>query len=224
MQITRVKDLDEGIEAAFDLFKQQVVSANRPVIALSGGSTPEPLYSAFQSYYSGKPQHVSPGFCWVDERIVSYDSPRSNYGSCVQRFPAVKNFTRVPFPTELPVEEIPDVYRRSLKAYGLCNTDGLLTPTVSIVGMGADGHTASVFPGVPLVHGNDVAAMCVQPNTNEWRATLTLQTILGSEMIIALVFGKDKQVSLRKCLTTPSALPFGQLVSKRLFLITDIDV
>lgn len=223
------------------VFWGQKAIARRGVfhLALSGGSTPKALYAAL----AGEPyahqlawQHVH--LWWSDERDVPSDHPDSNYklayDAWIGKVPIPpENVHRVP--TELGAAQAAAQYEAAIesrverRAGRDGPTSGFVLPTFDLIllGMGDDGHTASLFPGTPALHERRrlVAAQFV-PKLNAQRITFTAPLINAADVVIVLVSGAGKAETLRRVLLgdyRPDVLP-AQLVAPtdgKLFWMVD---
>ena len=172
-------------------------------IALSGGNTPRPIYERlstepYRSRIDWSKVHVFFG----DERCVPPDSDQSNY-----RMASEALLSRVPIPPdhvhrirgEIDPEQAAIEYGRLLKEmFG----DGGLD--LILLGMGPDGHTASLFPGTPALH--ETRHRCVANYVDKlrsWRVTLTAPFINRSREVMFLVSGADKAATLAQVLEGP---------------------
>ncbi len=163
-------------------------------VALAGGSTPEPLYEALGSEKNqGRVDWEKVHLFWGDERHVPSDHPDSNYGMVRQALLEKvvipeDNVHRVP--AELDVHEAATVYEADLRAF----FDGAW-PRFDLVllGMGEDGHTASLFPhsdGLKEEQRWFIANYA--PKRETWRLTLTKNAINAARQIVVLVSGQLK--------------------------------
>lgn len=170
-------------------------------IALSGGSTPRALYRLLASDSWRK------RFDWsrielfqVDERAVPIDHPDSNFGmierELLHSLPIPQNNVHRVH-TELGAQAAAEEYeaqlRNSLAASGIPRIDVLL------LGMGADGHTASLFPGTEALHETSrlVLGYMVE-KLNAPRITLTFPVINNADKVLFLVSGEGKAAILRE--------------------------
>jgi 6-phosphogluconolactonase len=167
-------------------------------IALSGGSTPRPVYSLL----------ASPGFrerfpwartqwFWGDERFVPHDDPESNYRMAWEALLA-----RAPVPPQnifpIPTDGTADVsahrYEQTLKQiYGKPTVDPAM-PLFNIVllGVGEDGHTASLLPGSAVLDERTRWVAVVAHGRPEVRITLTYPAIESSRNVAFLLQGQSK--------------------------------
>ncbi|MBK6765581.1 MAG: 6-phosphogluconolactonase [bacterium] len=196
---------DDVAEAAAALLLelQEEAIAERGVfrIALSGGSTPALLFKLLASAdWRDEMDFANWEVFWVDERAVAPTHKDSNYKLAhdllLSKIPVGEVF-RMPAEHE-NAREAAESYARTLK--------GRFTPkTISfdavLLGMGADGHTASLFPGTPaLESGAVVEAVEVQGNAIPQRLTLTLRALNSAQAVIFLVTGAEKSARLRDVL------------------------
>jgi 6-phosphogluconolactonase len=199
----------------------------RFAIALSGGSTPKRLYQLLaapplRDQLPWPRVHLF----WGDERCVPWDSADSNYGMAHDAMLA-----HVPIPPEnvhgIPFRVSPAAaageYERVLKSYYGAATLDPVRPLFDIVllGMGPDGHTASLFPGKPALDEERRWAIEVpEPGLNPYvpRVTLTYPTLDSSKSAVFVAAGADKAAMMRRALggerDLPSAriAPVGELV------------
>jgi 6-phosphogluconolactonase len=186
---------------------QEAVALNgRFSIALSGGGTPTGVYQllAQRPYCKQMPwQHTH--LFWGDERLVSPDNPGSNYGQAAELL--LKN---VPIPPEnvhrargeLDMETAVANYTDQLKAFAADSQLPILD--VVLLGMGNDGHTASLFPGSPVTQSEWVVGVTAKYNGRPaQRLSLTPTIINQARHIIFLVTGSSKAQTLQKVLYGP---------------------
>lgn len=209
-------------DAVITALNSAIARRGRATIALSGGNTPRAMYAHFAD--TSHASHASHAHAlhaaiewdrvhllWGDERCVPPEHPRSNFGMARDAFIA-----RVPIPPanvhrmkgELPPERAAAEYREELRAlFG----DGVPRIDVVHLGVGADGHTASLFPFDPVLDETE-QTVCVthQPETGEARLTLTLPVINAAEHVEFLAMGADKAAIVKTVLRgtrDPARLP-----------------
>lgn len=164
-------------------------------IALSGGNTPKLLFSILAEKYSESVNWSFVHFFWADERCVPPGDTESNYGVAARLF-----FSRIQIPLKnihrIKGEEEPEKeairYQKEILRHTKINRKFPVFDLI-ILGMGEDGHTASIFPGNPgLLESSKICATSAHPLTGQVRITLTGKVINNAESIVFLVTGKNK--------------------------------
>jgi 6-phosphogluconolactonase len=181
-----------------------IATRGRFVVALSGGSTPRATHAllATGEFAAGVDwPHVH--VFWGDERCVPPDHPDSNY-----RMARETLLDRVPIPAdnihrirgELDPDQAATTYQAELEA--VLDADGQFD--LILLGMGADGHTASLFPGTAALHEHTrwVVAHYVD-KLSAWRITLTPVIINAAAHVTFIVAGSGKAGRLREILAGP---------------------
>jgi 6-phosphogluconolactonase len=189
----------------------------RFAIALSGGSTPKILYEMlaappFLERFPWSRTH----FFWGDERFVPADDPQSNFRMTRE---ALLSRARIPsanihaMPTTGSPEAAAAAYERELKAfYGAERLD----PSrplfdVALLGLGGDGHTASLFPGSPALGEREHWVASVDDAKRGPRLTLTWPALESARQTAFLVTGKDKREILDRFRDGDKSLPAANL-------------
>lgn len=187
-------------------------------ICLTGGHTPERLYRLLADPARPWRDRITwqlVHLFWGDERHVPPDHPDSNYGMAARAL-----IDRVPVPSEQVHRmcgELPDA-RDAARAYEVELPEGFARAArqdqafdVMLLGLGEDGHIASIFPGSPLVASDPttgsgpvrVAAVWA-PHLNAWRITLTPRALLDARAIMMLVSGEKKAAAVHAALELPT--------------------
>ena len=192
-------------------------SRDRFAVCLSGGSTPRRLYQllAESPYRDALPWDRIHWF-WGDERFVPWDHPDSNYGmvraALLGRVPVPPgNIHGIPT-TGTPADAAA-AYERVLKShYGSESLD----PTrplfdIQVLGLGPDGHTASLIPGTSVLEERHRWVAEVIGGRPEPRITLTYPALESSRHTAFLVVGADKRETLSRALAGDQALPAARL-------------
>jgi 6-phosphogluconolactonase len=186
-------------------------------VSLSGGSTPKTLYAILASdeFRDRFPwQRVS--WYWGDERFVPYDHPESNY-----RMVREAMLSKVPVPPEnihpVPVDGTPEDaaqrYEQTLQeAYGAA----VLDPArplfdVTLLGLGPDGHTASLLPGEPVLEERKRWVGVVAHGRPEVRITMTFPVIDSSRRVAFLAAGREKAAIFQTIRTGDSQVPAARV-------------
>jgi len=170
-------------------------------IALSGGSTPKLLFTLLANeYVNSMPWHFVRLF-WVDERCVPPTHPESNFGMTYDSL-----LTHVPIHDsnifrmqgeDNPIKEAAR-YQKMLEKE-LHTNDGFPVFDLVLLGMGDDGHTASIFPdNMELLQSDQAVAVGTHPVSGQERITLTGKTILEAKQVVFLITGSSKATVLRQ--------------------------
>jgi 6-phosphogluconolactonase len=191
---------------AADLFvklaNEAITSRGRFCVALSGGSTPRGVHTLLASEAYRQTVAWQKVYCfWGDERCVAPTHKDSNYRMADETL-----LSQVPIPQEnvhrIRAERDPaeaaNCYEQTLRQVFGVHTGTQPQFDLVFLGMGADGHTASLFPGTPVLHAEDhlVTAHFVE-KLDAWRVTLTAAMINNSAYIAFLVAGEDKAATLK---------------------------
>jgi 6-phosphogluconolactonase len=164
-------------------------------VALSGGSTPNLLFNILGSGLHENTTWDYVHFFWGDERCVSPDDEESNFGMAKKLF-----FDKIEIPAgnihrisgENDPEEELKRYSEEIKSV-VRNQNGLPVFDLIILGLGGDGHTASIFPGNEnLLTSESICAVAVHPSSGQKRITLTGRVINNADIIVFLVTGSNK--------------------------------
>lgn len=202
------KDSDALSLAAAGIFveaaRQAIAARGRFLVALSGGSTPSGLYRLLAEEPHRKQIVWEKTFVfWGDERCVPPDDPGSNYRQAYETLlqhvsTPDQNVQRIR--AELEPDEASVGYAQTLKRFAAAGLDWPRFDLV-LLGMGADGHTASLFPGSPV----DPPAP-ILPVTADYqgrpalRITLTPKVFNNARLALFLVTGADKANTLSRVL------------------------
>jgi 6-phosphogluconolactonase len=187
-------------------------------VALSGGSTPRRLYEhlAEPPYRQTFPWSRTHWF-WGDERFVPHDDPLSNY-----RMVRDAMLSRAPIPqanihpicTEnVTPETAAATYERELRSF--YGTERLVTgrPLFDLIllGLGADGHTASLFPGTSVLNVRDRWVAAVVDAKSETRITLTYPALESGRHVAFLVTGEMKRSIFSRLRSGDGGFPAAHL-------------
>lgn len=165
-------------------------------IALSGGSTPKVLFRHLVENHAKSVDWHRVRFFWGDERCVPPDDEQSNFKMTnelllqpLQIKP--ENIFRVR--GEDPPEAEAVRYANQIKEVVESGSSGLPEFDFMMLGMGADGHTASIFPHqIELLKEEAICAVATHPETGQNRVTITGPTINASRKIVFMITGEAK--------------------------------
>ena len=182
----------------------------RASLALSGGGTPGPAYRALADM---KLPWERVDVFFVDERFVPPDHAESNYRLVEDTL--LK-------PLRLPSSQ---VFRmegeREDRDAAARDYEAKLPPVLDVVllGMGPDGHTASLFPGHPALEERERRVLSVVgPKPPPWRMTLTLPVLLSARAVLNLVAGAGKADAVRRALAGDVSLPAARVTNTQWML------
>jgi 6-phosphogluconolactonase len=184
--------------------EQAIAERGVATLAISGGSSPRPMFAMFAT--ADFPWH-SVNLFWVDERCVPWDDPQSNFEMARETWLGPAQFPERnihPVQTDaLPAEAARD-YDANIRAACELKADELPQFDVVHRGMGADGHTASLFPGSPFVTERKAIAVAVYvEKLGQWRVTLTGGVLEAARHTAILATGADKAATLDAVLNGP---------------------
>ena len=205
---------EAAAEEIVGLARESVAARGRFSIALAGGSTPRRTYELLGTRHRDDIDWSKTTVVYGDERFVPADDPRNNHRMVREAF-----LDRVPIPadhvhavstTARSVDEAAELYERTLRtALDSPTSDASVTVDVALLGVGPDGHTASLFPGSPALveHTRWVvpvdAPTHVQPAVP--RVTTTLPFLDAARAVIFLVAGADKRGVIGEILSGDAA-------------------
>lgn len=199
-------------------------SQDRFVVALSGGSTPKRMYQILAGL---ELPWARTHWFWGDERFVSPEDPRSNYRmareALFQHAP-VPAANIHPVPTRgLEPEAAAEAYEAELKRfYGSDRLDPLRPLfDVTLLGLGPDGHTASLFPGTAVLAERQKWVAAVIGAKDEARITFTYPLLECSRQVAFLVAGAEKRRMLGLLLGGDSDIPAGRLSKEHARVFAD---
>ena len=201
---------EQGVELFCRAAKDSVERRGRFAVALSGGSTPRQMHRTFakgpcRSQIFWDRTHIF----WVDERCVPADDPESNYGAARKDF-----LDHVPIPAEqvhpMPGHGFPEdgalSYQKELVDFFLLNDGEFPIFDLIFLGIGRDGHTASLFPGQKALEERESLVLAVKGGRPDvHRLTMTFPVLNHARQLVFLVSGKEKAGVLKNIIEEKGA-------------------
>lgn len=199
IQIVADKDalIDQAATETAEAIRTTIAQRGYCTLALSGGSTPRPVYERLAAMDLDWSKLL---IFWGDERYVPHDHPDSNARMAreawLSRVP-IPPTQIYPVPTDSGDAAIDAArYEATLRAVTACS-EGVPTLDVVLLGMGDDGHTASLFPGTAVLTETQRLIQAGSKD-GEPRITFTFPLINGARWIYFWVAGVSKQTALRQ--------------------------
>jgi len=181
-----------GDGAVRDRLRLALSAPGEPLVAVPGGGTPRPILQALAADWNPKWRAT---LTLTDDRLVPSGHPASNFGMVSAAFAGTRATIR------------PLVEGETLGGFELV-----------WIGMGADGHIASIFPGSPI--GRDAPPKVARawpdplpPEAPYERLTLTLSSLTATKALIVVARGEAKRGLLEAAVAGDESLPVGQLIS-----------
>ena len=206
MEIQIFSSLNELNESFTEWFKEVDSSGKQITVALSGGSTPKSLFGYWSSLPEGEIDWTKIKFFWGDERCVAPEDSESNFKMTKEHL-----FNNINIPEEnifrIKGENNPT---DEAKRYGeLLNSEleqqnGTPVFDIVILGMGDDGHTASIFPHeIELWNNENNCVTATHPDSGQIRVSLTGKVINAAKNVVFLVTGSNKADKVKEIIEQP---------------------
>ncbi|NJK34307.1 MAG: 6-phosphogluconolactonase [Oscillatoriales cyanobacterium SM2_2_1] len=204
-----------------EVYRQAIAARGMFTLVTAGGSTPKLLYGLLaEQNWDWARVHIFFG----DERYVSPQDPQSNQGMVRQCW-----LNHVPIPEKnihpMPTDEADpaiaaDRYAQHLKEFFLISDHSIPVFDLILLGMGDDGHTASLFPGTEALKVFD-RLVAVGHKQNEPRLTLTIPVLSAGSQILFLVEGAAKARVLHTVATATEVVYPAQLIRGQVHWLVD---
>jgi len=227
---------DALAQGAAEAWLNEIEISNRAgttqTVALSGGRIAKKFYAAIVAQAGARELDFAPvHFFWADERCVPPADAESNYRLALENL-----FEPLAIPAtgihRILGEEPPDFAATEAEAE-ICriaqlNTDGLPELDLVILGLGEDGHVASLFPGAAsdvIENHHAYLAIADSPKPPSARVTLSYAAIAAARRVWVLVSGQGKAGALRNSLASSGSTPLTRVIKlrKETCLFTDIE-
>jgi 6-phosphogluconolactonase len=194
---------DEVAAAALPLLREEarraVASRGRFALALSGGRTPRALYHRLAAAGPEALPYDRVEIFWGDERAVPPDHPASNFRLAYEAW-----LRHVPVPPErlhrIRGEEAPEAAARTYEAELLAVLNDPPTLDCVLLGIGEDGHIASLFPGSAALRSARYVEATRAPAPPTWRITLTPRALALARRVLVLATGRAKAPAVARAL------------------------
>lgn len=211
MMVGIIHTKEEFIEKAANWIISQIEKNGARKIALSGGKTPVPIYKALGEKFQQK-SFNGIEFFEVDERYVSVENSESNYKIITENLKQPVHH----FDTTIPIEKALEKYKEELPKD---NFD------LIILGIGPDGHIASLFPHTAALNTNEPVA---HTQTDEFavhdRLTLTFTEIMKAKNLLVLLNGKPEILKeLQHPSKTTEEFPANKLLEHRNLTVLSLE-
>lgn len=223
MNSTVFNNLEElyqkSAETFVELAEKSIQKHDKFVVALSGGSSPKAIFQLLATKeYAEKVEWSKVYFFWVDERWVSLDDDKSNakmtFETLLNQVPVNQNHIFLMYKDGVEPEKFAKEYEQQIR--NVLGNEGIFD--FVLLGMGDDGHTASLFPGEEILNEKEkwVDAYYLKPQ-EMYRITLTEPILNKAENILVVAFGESKKHALNEVLNgayNPELYPL-QLINKK---------
>jgi len=191
-----IKQLNAGLAQALVAELENVLGKGQyPLtLAISGGRTPQGLLAQLVDQHIHSPIWKQMEIIWVDERHVPLHDPDSNYGNARPFIEALG----VPAEHIHPMGRNPDTikaareYHEFLTQLAHRRPAGQALFDLTLLGLGPDGHMASLFPGTDHEHDTELCKATIQPESGQARISLTLPALNNSNCCIFMASGAAK--------------------------------
>lgn len=198
------KAAEAAAQSVLNLLEERLSGESYATVAVSGGKSPKLMFEAMaHAKFDWSRVHIF----WVDERAVPPSDPQSNYLLAEQTLlnPAhipAKNVHRVQ--AELTPDEAAQRYTTEIREFFSLEPGELPHFDVVHRGVGPDAHTASLFPGEPLIEDREnIAAAVYVEKLTQFRITLLPGVLLAARHTVMLVSGADKAEAVRAIFQEP---------------------
>lgn len=221
------QDLAVDLVQTIDMVRSE---GRKAAVALSGGNTPRHFFSVLGNQYRDFKGWHDTLFFWSDERCVPPGSNESNYGTVREAF-----FDKADIPSdnihriigEAEPEKEAERYSSDIQG-NVTLRNGIPRFDIIYLGLGNDGHTASIFPGnLDLFYTTHICEVAVHPSTGQKRITLTGPVINNAARVIFAVAGRDKAEIVAEILENQASgifpASFVKPVTGRLIWHLDLD-
>ena len=202
-------------EQALEFLTNRASIADRITVALAGGATPRHMHRALAGPLASRVPWSQLVFFFGDERAVAPDDDASNFRSAqetlLSKAPIRADQVHRPRAEAGDLEGAAREYERTLKAVAGA------PPQLDLIflGMGADGHTASLFPGEPEPDGWFAVTNAPAQSIAEHRLSLTYRAVLSAREVLVMVTGAEKAARIAQVIQEDGPLPMQRILHHR---------
>src|SRR5438876_1792724 len=214
-QVIRTNNfVDDAADFILELAHKSIAERNEFRIALSGGNTPRPVYARLAAATNDVPWDLV-RITFGDERCVSPEDPNSNFGMAHETLlapAAVPEKSIMRMRGEIDPQIAAQEYQDHLDLMATQRGEPIYRHDLILLGLGDDGHTASLFPGTAALEEitRRVAANFV-PKLNAWRLTFTFSLINHARHILFLVGVSKSPELIERVLEGDQQLPVARV-------------
>jgi len=207
LKVTEFDTSEALIQAACELLGEHICSEEDDprAIILPGGTTPIPVYEKVSrsGWQAGSDLHI----IYSDERVVPVDSPANNYSQTKDMIQAlgIPDEQVIRVETEYPLAESAKRYDSALAAF--LGMGGRIP--LGLLGLGSDGHTASLFSEEDIERGRNRLIVAVPKKDGPDRVSVTPLLLRRCERLVFIVFGADKRSVCDALIEHPETIPAG---------------
>ena len=212
MKLTRFESVSKMERQALELLREHFsLSSTEPhAVMLTGGGTPLGIYRQIESEPPIADDRLH--LLVTDERHVPLESPESNFANMrpMIRAMGVDDTRVIRVHTSLSLDAAADRYHRDLASF--FDRGGRVT--LGILGLGADGHVASLFSPHDVTRGEGRYAIAVPREVGPDRVSVTRELLLKVEKLVFLVAGPEKTEAVENLLERPRSSAAGQALAE----------
>lgn len=210
MKLTRLDSVLEMEQQALEALQEHFsLSSTEPrAVMLTGGGTPLGIYKRIENAPPSADDKLH--LLVSDERHVPLESSDNNFAKMRPMVGALRidDSRVIRVHTSLPLNASADRYHQELASF--LDRGGRVT--LGILGLGADGHAASLFSPHDVARGKDRYAIAVPRDVGPDRVSVTRDLLLKVEKLVFLVAGPEKTVAVQELLKSPTSIAAGQAV------------
>lgn len=205
-----------GADLIAAAIRDAVAARGRALVAVSGGSTPLPMWRALAE--TGGVPWLRTHLFQVDERIAPAGDPARNWTALSETLLESVLAAAHPMPVETG-----DLFEAAAHYAATLASLAGTPPVLDLVhlGLGADGHTASLVPGDAVLRVSDRDVAVTAPYQRHRRMTLTYPILSRARRLLWIVAGADKREALAKLLAGDASIPAGRVRAASMHVVAD---